>query len=413
MAADKDRWLWFAEDQFVDSPLAAEPDDPGVRKRAAAHPAVVRAMALHSQGQPEAALAELATVAGAKEGRADAYLLAGQIQFEQQRYEEAAQSYQKLAEVAPEHRAAQFNRGVCLARLGRWKDAVECFERAALAAPERGAAWFGLGVSLLHERRGAEARAAFGQSLKLRPEHVPSLAGEAAALQMTEKFGPALAIYRRLLDEKPDLPELLANGLAVAVELRERSLVREWAGKLLELDPRSRTALLAQAVAAIDAGDPEEAMRFCAKLAAVSGTFDDWHNLGVCYQRLDRPDDAFRAFERAAALRPGDPETVKALAFLAIERRDIQAAARYHRALGDASWEASFQLGLLYQDEKRFNEAAGLYREALRQKPDCAEALINLGHVHIALGQADKARECWSKAVELRPEIASQYFGKS
>jgi len=127
---------------------------------------------------------------------------------------------------------------------------VECFERAALAAPERGAAWFGLGVSLLHERRGAEARAAFGQSLKLRPEHVPSLAGEAAALQMTEKFGPALAIYRRLLDEKPDLPELLANGLAVAVELRERSLVREWAGKLLELDPRSRTALLAQAVAA-------------------------------------------------------------------------------------------------------------------------------------------------------------------
>jgi Tfp pilus assembly protein PilF len=297
--------------------------------------------------------------------------------------------------------------------MGRWREAVDCFQRAALAAPDRAATWFGLGVSLLHERRGAEARAAFEQSLKLRPEHAPSLAGLAAGLQMEGKLAQSLAIYRRLLAAKADSAELLSNALAVAVDLRERALVREWGRRLLSLDPGCRMALLAQAVSALDAGDLGEAARFSDELAAAAESFEDWHNLGLCYQRLERPEDAYRAFERAAGLRPGHSDTLKSLALLAIERRDVEAAAKYHRALGGASWEASFQLGLLYQDEQRLNEAAELYREALHQKSDCVEALINLGHVYRSLGQPDKARECWSKAVELKPEVARQYFGKT
>lgn len=346
MSGDPDRWLWFADDELVESPLAAERTAPGARSRAAAHPAIARALALHAEGCREAALAELAVAAAGPESEADAGLLAGQILFEQGRWEEAASRYRALAEAAPEHRAAHFNRGICLARLGRWPDAVVCFQQAALVAPDRAAAWFGLGVSLLHQRRGAEARAAFEQSLKLRPEHVPSLAGQAAALQMVGDPGPALAIYRRLLAERPKVPELLANGLSVAVELRDAAQVREWAGHLLEIAPDCRPALLALALAALDRGDTE-------------------------------------------------------------------AAARYRLALGDGGWEVSVQLGLRYQEEQRLAEAAEWYAEALREKPDCVEALINLGQVCRALGRDPQSRDCWRRAVELRPQIAAQYFSET
>jgi superkiller protein 3 len=338
--------VWFGDDELVESPLAVERAAPGERGRTAAHPALGRAMALCAEGRREAALAELAAAAEVPETRADALLFAAQIQFEQGRYEEAAFRYQALAESAPEHRAAWFNRGVCLARLARWRDAVKCFQQAALTTPDRAAAWFGLGVSLLHERRAAEARAAFEQSLKLRPEHVPSLAGEAAALQMTGDPGPALTIYRRLLAERPEVPELLENALSAAVELDDTALVRGWADRLLAIDPDSRPALVA-------------------------------------------------------------------LALTAIRQRDNEAAARYHRALGGGCWEVSFQLGLLYQEQERWAEAAELYAQTLREKPDCVEAFLNLGHVYRALGLDGPSRECWRQAVELRPELARRYFGET
>jgi len=414
MVAEQNKWLWFSDTQWVENPLAEEDYDPQAEKRPASHPALLRAMELHRDGHDDEALIQLGAAEEDAESRADALGLAGQILFEQKCFEEASESYRKLAEHSPDHPTAHFNRGVSLARLGQWRDAVECFQRAAVAAPQRTEVWFGLGVSLLHQRRGAEARAAFQQSLKLRPEHVPTLAGEAVALQMDKKPLPALAIYRRLLGEKAEAPELLANALAVAVELRERALVREWAAKLLRADPRSRAAWLALATVAIEAEDFQAGSECCAKLTEnAPDCFEDWYNLGVCYQRLERPEEAFRAFEHAAGIRPDHAGTLKALAMLAIERGDVEAGARYHKALGGVSWEIAFQLGLLYQDKGLLEEAAEQYREALRRKADCVEALINLGHVLQGLGRQEEARECWRTAVQTRPDVAGEYFGKS
>jgi tetratricopeptide (TPR) repeat protein len=414
MAAERNHWLWFSDTQWVENPLSEEDYDPQAEKRAAAHPALVRAMELHQEGRHDEALIQLGAAEEATDSRADALGLAGQILFEQKCFEEAAESYRKLTECSPDHPTAHFNRGVSLARLERWHEAVECFQRAAVAAPQRTEVWFGLGVSLLHERRGAEARAAFQQSLKLRPEHVPSLAGEAVALQMDKKPLPALAIYRRLLNEHAPPPELLANALAAAVELRERALVREWAAKLLRADPGSRAAWLALATVAIEAGDFQAGSECCAKLTEnAPDCFEDWYNLGVCYQRLEQSEEAFNAFEHAAGIRPDHAGTLKALAMLAIERGDVEAGARYHKALGGVSWEIAFQLGLLYQDQGKLEEAAAQYREAIERKADCVEALINLGHVMQRLGHPTEAREYWQKAVQMRPEVAAQYFGKA
>ena len=42
--------------------------------------------------------------------------------------------------------------------------------------------------------------------------------------------------------------------------------------------------------------------------------------------------------------------------------------------------------------------------------PKFAEALLNLGHVLMALGQEDEARSCWRRAIREKPELAQAYF---
>jgi tetratricopeptide (TPR) repeat protein len=54
-----------------------------------------------------------------------------------------------------------------------------------------------------------------------------------------------------------------------------------------------------------------------------------------------------------------------------------------------------------------------LYREALEERPEFAEALLNLGHVLKSQGRPDEARDCWKQALDKKPELAQGYFAKT
>jgi protein O-GlcNAc transferase len=56
------------------------------------------------------------------------------------------------------------------------------------------------------------------------------------------------------------------------------------------------------------------------------------------------------------------------------------------------------------------DDAARLYNEALAEREDFPEALLNLGHVLKNQGQQDEARKCWRKALDLKPDLAMEYF---
>jgi len=53
-----------------------------------------------------------------------------------------------------------------------------------------------------------------------------------------------------------------------------------------------------------------------------------------------------------------------------------------------------------------------LYNEALSERPNFPEALLNLGHALKAQGHEDEARKYWRQALEARPELAQGYFDK-
>ena len=58
----------------------------------------------------------------------------------------------------------------------------------------------------------------------------------------------------------------------------------------------------------------------------------------------------------------------------------------------------------------KVEEAIKLYRDAIAQRPNFAEALLNLGHALKAKGHQDEAKTCWKQALEVKPELAQGYF---
>jgi len=59
------------------------------------------------------------------------------------------------------------------------------------------------------------------------------------------------------------------------------------------------------------------------------------------------------------------------------------------------------------------DRAAAFYRQAISIRPTFAEALLNLGHALMNIGQEEEAHTSWVSALELRPEFARAYFRRS
>jgi tetratricopeptide (TPR) repeat protein len=82
------------------------------------------------------------------------------------------------------------------------------------------------------------------------------------------------------------------------------------------------------------------------------------------------------------------------------------AASLLERAVaGDAPASAWFDLGLVRQDLRDYDNAAAAYRKALEKKPDHAEAALNLGTVLQEKGDLDGAMRAYACAYRLRPDM--------
>ena len=198
--SDNDKWVWASDDEPIPALFRPEPSTsktdtglrldlmaPGAAKTPAASASLGKAVALHLEGKTEVALKELAAAIDGGENLAELHAAMGHIQFELQRFDDAAKSYLKAAQTDPKDKTASYNRGVCLERLERWPDAVGAFQRALEMDPKRIEARLGLGICFLHTGACAKALDAFEQCLKAKADFEPAQFGKAVALHLAGK----------------------------------------------------------------------------------------------------------------------------------------------------------------------------------------------------------------------------------
>src|SRR5258708_5116057 len=316
--SENDKWVWSSDDEPIPALFRPEPStsktDAGLRldlmapdtaKTPAASVSLGKALALHLEGKTEAALKELAGAIDGGENLAELHAAMGHIQFELQRFDDAAKSYLRAAQVDPKNKTASYNRGVCLERLERWPDAVEAFQKALEIEPRRVEARLGLGICFLHTGAFEKALDGFEQCLKVRADLSEAQFGKAVALHLAGKLVEADTLYRKLLPRSPNSEELLGNLVAVGMARKDNAAVKEFSQRLFRTQPASAAALEGLATLAFSEGDFETAAAHCSKLVEVTRhSFEGWFNLGVAWQELGRLDEASRAYSAAWRIRP-------------------------------------------------------------------------------------------------------------
>ena len=124
----------------------------------------------------------------------------------QGRFDEAAASYQRALEFAPDDFQCLLNLGVCKIDQGQFVAGEALIRRAIAVNGEHARSWANLGVALAHQERHAEALEAFEHSDRLETktgEDADNVVNFGLHLREAGRIDDALRLYERRLPSRP------------------------------------------------------------------------------------------------------------------------------------------------------------------------------------------------------------------
>ncbi len=152
-----------------------------------------------------------------------------------------------------------------------------------------------------------------------------------------------------------------------------------------------------------------------------------WENLGMVYREItslvspetknQAIDWAIKSFERAKNLEPKNPVFENELGKLYLAKGEFQMAKEKFKKALDLSppyflnlaayslqADINFNLGLVYFNEKNFDQAISQFEKVISIVPNHSNSLYFLGLIFEEKGEKEKALEYFKKVLELNPE---------
>src|SRR5262249_55210631 len=135
-----------------------------------------------------------------------------------------------------------------------------------------------------------------------------------------------------------------------------------------------------------------------------AGTYDA---KGLALYRAGRFAEAAASFERVTQLQPDNASGFQRLGTTYYAAGDNEKAlANYRRSLELApTWKTYTNVGVLFHNQGKFEDAAKAYIEALKLDPTSQISHANLGDVYERLGRLDDARTEYTNAVQMTNRI--------
>lgn len=132
--------------------------------------------------------------------------------------------------------ATSFSKGLSYYDQGRWHEAIEAFEKAALAEPDYALAYFGLGITYSRLELWEKALASFAKSVALSPHHAEAYLGLGVAYTVLGRNNDALEVCRKAVQIKPQYAQAHYALALIYLKLGDQASALEAWGILKKLD---------------------------------------------------------------------------------------------------------------------------------------------------------------------------------
>jgi tetratricopeptide (TPR) repeat protein len=334
----------------------------------------------------------------------------GNLRFELDRFEAAANAFADVVAREPAYPGAHFRLAVCLLRLDKVEEAASEFRLAATLSDGDWEARLGAGLCDLKRGRGQDALIWFQQGIAAKPNDATALLGRAASLELAGRAGEALDAYRDLADREPSLEGVRDRLVSIRLAKGDWTGAAADARVLLDREPNNIRALTAMAASELKQGRLDGAAGYAARLTkAAPASFEAWITLARCHQAAGRAPEALSAFREAARMRPDSADLQLILATVQLGQNDSAGARRSLEAALKIDPKHTSAIELLAELAEKGGDLAEAERMwtrlAAAVPPEkSGAATLHAGAVRLQMGDAAGAVDAFAKYLELDPE---------
>lgn len=352
----------------------------------------------------------------------DALFSVGFLLLKQNKGREAVAPLEQAARLNPQHAPAQMLLGNAYLLADRPEEALAALRVAAAADPNQFFTQAGLGYAHLALYRNEEAVAAFTAALRLQADSPEALAGLASAYTRMNRYREAEDALVRAVALKPDSTEALLGQCYLYYSRGQYPLLVETARRAAASAPQNAAAQTMLGAALATTGEMAAGLRVVREaLKMEPGNYWPHHVLGFILVREDKPQEALAAAREGARLKPDYPETQNLLAYVLNQLgqhqealRAAQSALRLKREPADEGW-AHYNIATAQEKLNRADEARASFAAAIRayNQPGRTldpDDLYLMGNAYLRLEQDAPAIKALQQAIKVRPNFAQARY---
>ncbi|HEY5212995.1 MAG TPA: tetratricopeptide repeat protein [Acidobacteriaceae bacterium] len=324
------------------------------------------------------------------------------------RYPQAEEDLSRAVAADPTNWKLWNNLGVVRIQLGESESAIKAFERARRLAPQEASAYFDLGFAYMKTSDYEKALEAYRGGLARNPNDVVANQNYAFLLTRDGDFRDAVEPLKRLKSLQPDDVPTRATLIEMYLKAGMKNEGEDETGQLLSAHLATMQEELSLAQLLLGDGEGNAAAEVLSDAKATWPDAAEPHgDLGLLLMRRQQYEAAVGELGRAAQLDPSSAKFALGLGEALLRWRHDTIALQYLLAVQDRFQQLplyNFELGLSYYYLTRFADALPKFESVAQNASKSSQVQYLLGGTYQALGQLDKAEQCFREAIALKPD---------
>lgn len=352
----------------------------------------------------------------------DALFSVGYLHIKLNRPKEAVAPLEQAARMNPQHAPTQMLLGSAYLSADRPEDALAALRASAAADPDQFYTQLGLGYAHFALYHNEEAVASFTSALRIQPASPEALAGLGSVYTRMSRYREAEDAFARAAAVKADSVEVLLGRCVLYYSQGQYTRLVETAQQAARVAPQNASVQTMLGAALATTGDMQAGQRAVREaLRLEPDNYWPHHVLGFILVREDKAQEALAEARTGARLKPNYPETQNLLAYvlnqLGQHREALQAAqaalARKHEP-ADEGW-AYYNIATAQEKLGRAEEARASFGAAIRayNQPGRTldpDDLYLMGNAYLRLEQDAQAVKAFGQAIKVRPNFAQARY---